>query len=290
MKMLEHYRAAVETRLNELLPQNESLYNNLTDAMRYSIMLGGKRIRPAIMLEFFGVCGGTEKGIIDAACALEMIHTYSLIHDDLPCMDNDDMRRGKPSCHKAFGEAAALLAGDALLTYAFETVSSINDIPAERVVKACAVLAQNAGAHGMIGGQVIDLESEGRQVPLSTVIKTYELKTGCLIKAAANIGCILGGASGEKCAAACKYAECIGLAFQIQDDILDRVGNEQLLGKPIGSDEENQKTTYLSVMGLDAAKQKVAELTASAKEALNVFGPRAENLANLADYLLNREF
>ncbi len=290
MKMLETHRVAVEERLKELLPQGESLYKNLTDAMSYSVMLGGKRIRPAIMLEFFKVCGGTVKGITDAACALEMIHTYSLIHDDLPCMDNDDMRRGKPSCHKAFGEANALLAGDALLTYAFETIGSIEDIPAERVVKAALVLAQNAGVHGMIGGQVIDLESEGKAVPLSTVLKTYELKTGCLIKAAAHIGCILAGAGAEQCAAACKYAECVGLAFQIKDDILDRIGNEKLLGKPVGSDEENEKSTYLSIKGLEAAKERVEELTNSAKKALEIFGDSAKNLADLADYLLSREY
>lgn len=182
MKHFDDLVKEINNRLSELLGHKNGEYTAVADAMEYSTEIGGKRLRPAILLEFYSICGGGAAGALDFACALEMIHTYSLIHDDLPCMDNDDMRRGKPACHIAFGEANALLAGDGLLTYAFETAASAQGIEPSALVKAMGVLAQRAGAHGMIGGQEIDLRIEGKDVPLETVIAMYKMKTGALYK------------------------------------------------------------------------------------------------------------
>lgn len=260
----------------------------MLDAMAYSLSNGGKRIRPMLVLEFCRVCGGDYKAALPLAIGLEMIHTYSLIHDDLPCMDNDDMRRGKPSSHKVYGEANALLAGDSLLTFAFETVLSA-DIDADKKAKAALELAKAAGASGMIGGQVMDLANEAKTASLDEIIITERLKTGALIKAAATMGCIAAGADEEQIRAAQTYCENIGLAFQIVDDILDVTSDEETLGKPIGSDSENGKSTFVSLLGLEESARYARELTAQAKAALNIFGREGDFLSELADKLSERK-
>ena len=227
-------------------------------AMRYSLLDAGKRLRAALVLEFGRMSDADPEGAMSLACAVEMVHAYSLIHDDLPCMDNDDFRRGKPSCHKAFGEANALLAGDGLLTLAFETAASAK-LPESARLEAVRILSQAAGVAGMIGGQVIDLESEGRQISAELLDSLYALKTGALLRAAAALGCIAGNAPQAIHSAADAYATAYGLAFQITDDILDVVGDAEKLGKPVGSDGENRKTTYVTLFGIDGARQRAAE-------------------------------
>lgn len=288
----KEYITMIDRKLAEYLPEEDLMQADLLHAMRYSLLAGGKRIRPILVLDFCRICGGEEKNALPFACAVEMIHTYSLIHDDLPCMDDDDMRRGRPSNHKVFGESMALLAGDGLLTLAFETMLSeetIRLVGAERAAKAAGILAAAAGAHGMIGGQVIDLMSEGRVIPLDTLKKMDECKTGALIVAAAKMGCILGGATEEQLAAAENYARAIGVAFQIVDDILDVTGNTETLGKPIGSDRENDKCTYVTLMGLENAKKAVDNLTLEAVDSLACFGRDANYLIELAKKLAERQ-
>ncbi len=260
----------------------------MLEAMSYSLKNGGKRIRPMIALEFCRVCGGNPERALPFAIALEMIHTYSLIHDDLPCMDDDDMRRGKPSSHKVFGEANALLAGDGLLTLAFETVLSAPDMSAAQKAAAGLALAKAAGCAGMIAGQVMDLENENKKVALDDVTHTDRLKTGELIMAAASMGCIAADADEERIRAARQYCADIGLAFQIVDDILDVTSSTEILGKPVGSDGENQKSTYVSLLGLEESKALANKLTERAKEALSVFGDEKEFLIMLADRLADR--
>ena len=258
-------------------------------AMDYSLGNGGKRIRPMLTLEFCRVCGGDFKKAVPFALGAEMIHTYSLIHDDLPCMDNDDMRRGKPSSHKAFGEANALLAGDSLLTLAFETVLSAEGVDADKKARAGFELAKAAGCSGMIAGQVMDLANEGKAAPLEDIRATDRLKTGEMIRVSALLGCIAAGADDEKIKAAERYCENIGLAFQIVDDVLDVTSDSETLGKPVGSDKENGKSTYVSLLGLEESIRFARELTERAKEAVGIFGSEGEFLAELADRLLNRK-
>ncbi len=258
-------------------------------SMAYSLENGGKRIRPMLTLEFCRVCGGDYMRAIPLAVAVEMIHTYSLIHDDLPCMDDDDMRRGKPSSHKVFGEANALLAGDSLLTLAFETVLSANGISGDAKAKAGLELAKAAGCSGMIAGQVMDLANEGKAASLDEVKATDRRKTGELIKVSAVLGCIAADADEEKTKAAENYCENIGLAFQIVDDILDVTSDEETLGKPIGSDSENEKSTYVSLLGLEESSRYASELTENAKKSLEIFGDEGEFLLELADRLSNRK-
>lgn len=263
--------------------------SEMLKAMAYSLSNGGKRIRPMLTLEFCRVCGGDFKKAIPFSLAAEMIHTYSLIHDDLPCMDDDDVRRGKPSSHKVFGEANALLAGDALLTLAFETVLAAEGVSAEAKARAGLELAKAAGCSGMIAGQVMDLANEGKSAPLDAVKETDRLKTGEMIRVSCVMGCIVAGADNEKIKAAEIYSGNIGLAFQIVDDILDVTSDEQTLGKPIGSDSENEKSTYVSLLGLEKSAEYAEKLTAEAKEALNIFGGEGEFLAQLADKLASRK-
>lgn len=260
----------------------------MLDAMSYSLSNGGKRIRPVLTLEFCRLCGGNYADAIPFAIGVEMIHTYSLIHDDLPCMDNDDMRRGKPSSHKVYGEANALLAGDGLLTLAFETVLSAK-ISADKKAMAALELAKAAGVSGMIGGQVMDLSNEGKRVSLDEIKATDRLKTGEMIRVAAVMGCIAAGADSEKIAAAEKYCENIGLAFQIVDDILDVTSDDVTLGKPVGSDSENLKSTYVSHLGVEKSDEYARELTEKAKSALDIFGSEGEFLSELADRLSERK-
>lgn len=288
--ILTNGKRIVEAKLDELLVCKSKKYKTLVEAMQYSTSSGGKRLRPALLLEFYRICGGKHvDSAAHFAAALEMIHTYSLIHDDLPCMDNDEMRRGKPSCHIAFGEDTALLAGDALLTKAFNAAATASQIEAPFVVRGIELLSYFAGVDGMVGGQVIDLAIENSSPSLDTVVEMYSLKTGALIVAAAQIGCILAGADEEKVSAAVKFAQKIGFAFQIVDDILDITSTQEELGKPIGSDEKNNKSTYVSLVGLEKAEKDVVSLTEEAISALAIFGEDAAPLCELARELTVRK-
>ncbi|NLA76257.1 MAG: polyprenyl synthetase family protein [Clostridiales bacterium] len=260
----------------------------VAQAMRYTLESGGKRIRPVLTLEFAESCGGKLFDALPFACAVEYVHTYSLIHDDLPCMDDDDLRRGRASCHKVYGEANALLAGDGLLTLAFSAIA-FSEASADRIKTAVAALSHYAGIDGMIGGQAIDLYNEGKNADIESLGRMDALKTGALITAACELGCIAAGAGDAQTAAAKEYASCVGLAFQIKDDILDVTGDVAVLGKKTGSDGCNDKSTYVSLLGLDECSRTVEELTERAVSALDVFGGRAEKLKALAVYLAERE-
>lgn len=287
--MFEGYIKSIEQKLKEVLSLKECEYSHLLEAMAYSAEAGGKRIRPCLLMEFMRVAGGNPEDALNFAVSLEMIHTYSLIHDDLPCMDDDDMRRGKPSCHIKFGEATALLAGDALLTDAFRVALSTENLPFDRVCRAARVLSECAGSDGMIGGQVIDLKYEDKKADLEVIKELYLLKTGGLLKAAASIGCILAGATDTEITSAVEFAEKIGLAFQIRDDILDVISTEEELGKPIGSDSESQKSTYVSLVGLEQAQNDVQKFTDDAIAAISIFGDNADNLRQFALALVGRK-
>lgn len=277
----------VENSLLSYIPDAKDGQFSVAEAMRYSLINGGKRIRPVLALEFARACGGSRDDCLPLACALEYIHTYSLIHDDLPCMDNDDLRRGKPSCHKQFDEATALLAGDALLTHAFEIVSDC-DLSDDKKVTAISLLSQNSGVAGMIGGQVIDLLFEQGNPALKELLTVYKLKTGALISAACLLGCISAGASSEQLSAASKFAYSLGIAFQIQDDILDIIGDQDKLGKPVGSDADNSKKTYASIVGIEKSRQDVKRLTDNAVGQLAFFED-TEFIEQLAYKLVSRE-
>lgn len=261
--------------------------DEVSEAMLYSLKNGGKRVRPMLVLEFCRVCGGDVQAALPFACAVEMIHTYSLVHDDLPCMDDDDFRRGMPSCHKQYGEATALLAGDGLLTLAFSVLSKAV-LSAEKKIEAVKVLADCAGHLGMIGGQTMDLAHEGQKITLEQLRRTDALKTGRLIRCACALGCIAAGADGEMRKAAQKYADSIGLAFQIVDDLLDITSTAEELGKPVGSDEENEKSTYPALLGMEKSVQLVDELTAEAVDSLKIFGDNSRFLADYAVRLSKR--
>ena len=283
------YKPIIENRIDELLPETNSPYNEVVKASRYSLKLGGKRIRPIIMMEFCRLFSGEYKNALDFAIALEMIHTYSLIHDDLPCMDNDDFRRGKPSCHKAFSEDMALLAGDALLTETFSLAANA-DVDDSVKVKAVLTLSQMAGFSGMLGGQVIDLSFVKNTPDLEALCDMYARKTGCLLRAAAIIGATVGGANEVDVNNADLFAQKVGLAFQIIDDILDVVADPELLGKPVGSDDKNQKTTFVSLLGLEGAKKEAKKLTDEALLILDGFNGNTEKMKAITKYLLDRNF
>ena len=281
----------IEAALNSFVPETDALYKTVTNAMRYSLLDGGKRVRAVLTLEFCKLCGGTEDMAMPFACAVEMIHAYSLIHDDLPCMDNDDMRRGKPSNHKVFGENYALLAGDGLQTKAFETALSAKAFAAagvENAAKAAAVLAQCAGEYGMVGGQCIDLETENKEVALDTLYAKDTGKTANLIMAACMMGCIAAGADEKLVEAAKLYALKMGLAFQIRDDILDVTGSAEELGKNIGIDAQNGRCTYVSLLGLEKAQAMVEVYTAESLHALEVFDGDTAFLRDFAVRLASR--
>ncbi len=280
---MNRYIDIINEALLQYLPDSDDV---VSQAMRYSVENGGKRIRPSLLLAFCDICSGDVKKALPFACALEMIHTYSLIHDDLPCMDDDDMRRGKPSCHVVFGYEYALLAGDALLTLAFETAMKA-ELPAPLVIEATKELAKAAGWAGMVGGQVVDLQNEGKVVGIEDVVRMYNLKTGELIRAACVIGCILAGAS-DKIPYAALFAHNIGLSFQIVDDILDLTGDAETLGKPVGSDEDNEKCTYVSLNGIEESKRVVEQLTLEAKSVLDKFDKDTTMLKAFADAMRDR--
>lgn len=288
-RQLDAHRVQVEEWLRDCFREREPR-GDLYDAMCYSLMAGGKRIRPVLLMETCRICGGDPISVLPFAGAIEMIHTYSLIHDDLPCMDDDDLRRGRPTNHKVYGEATAVLAGDGLLTAAFEFMLDPSvTLPPERVLEAAGILARAAGGCGMVGGQVLDMAGEGHSLGLREVEELQRLKTGALIVAAAEMGCVLAGGTAEQRKAVCRYAERIGLAFQIQDDILDVVGDEATLGKPVGSDAKSEKNTFVTLKGLDACRDLVGKLTREAVEALSCFGPDGEGLCWLAQSLASRE-
>ncbi len=285
---LKTYSALVDAGLERYFPREDCRHSAIYDACRYSLLGGGKHIRAALLLEFYRLCGGSTEDALPFACGLEMIHTYSLVHDDLPCMDNDDFRRGKPSNHKVYGETLATLAGDALLNRAFETMLWQETVPAERAMRAAAYLSRCSGVQGMIGGQVQDLAMEGKPACVEQLREMVSLKTGALIRAACVGGVLLAGGDERLQKAAETYADAIGLAFQIRDDILDVTGDQALLGKAVGSDIANEKTTFVSVCGLEACRGMVRDLTLQALEAAETFADHAF-LKNLALWLAKRE-
>lgn len=287
-KVLSGWRDTIEKRLDELTLKPEGLpYPKIHEAMRYSLLDAGKRLRPVLTLEFCRACGGEPLNALDCACAVEMIHTYSLIHDDLPCMDDDDLRRGKPSCHAQFDEATAMLAGDALQALAAQTIAQCTTASPEALLNSCAELARLAGAVGMVGGQELDLCSEGHRIDAETLLALVAGKTCALIEAACVIGCHIAGASAEQLEAARKFAYEFGVAFQIIDDILDVTSTAEVLGKPIMSDEENDKSTYVSIFGIEKARELAAAHTEEAISALGAFSDN-EFLAALAKWQLER--
>ena len=288
---MKNYIPMIEKALDACIPDGDHAEQKLIDAVRYSLKLPGKRVRPALTLAFCELCGGKAEDALPFACAVEMIHTYSLIHDDLPCMDNDDFRRGKPSNHKVYGEDIALLAGDALQSMAFAAMldaPAVEEVGADRAARAARVLALKSGLLGMVGGQTIDLMSEGTQIPLAVLREMDEKKTACLIEAACMMGCICAGAADAEIAAAERYAHAVGVAFQIVDDILDQTSTTEELGKPVGSDNENEKSTYVGLLGIDECRRTVDALTAEAIAALDVFAGDAAELADFARALANR--
>ena len=286
--VLNEYKTLIDEYLAKTFSDKDYEYREVLEAMEYSVRAGGKRIRSILTLEFAKLCQTPVEDILPIACAVELVHTYSLIHDDLPCMDDDDMRRGQPSCHIQFGEATALLAGDGLLTMAFEliTKSNLNDTAKINAVK---ILSSCAGVHGMIGGQVIDLAHEGKSVTLEQLDTINLLKTSALIESACLMGCV--ATDDEKIVEIARtYARKLGLAFQITDDILDVRGDANLLGKPIGSDADNLKDTYVSILGIEECENIADRLTSEACEALIGVSEDVEFLTSLARYLCKRNY
>ena len=290
LELILHRNATMtEDAMRKYYTEDEDI-RVLLDSERYSLFAGGKRIRPTLTLEFCRLFGGEDAAALPFACAVEMIHTYSLIHDDLPCMDDDDLRRGKPTNHKVFGESTALLAGDSLLTGAFEVAASNTAAGAETSAMAVAYLASSAGRYGMVGGQIMDLEGEHKTLTLDELLKLHSLKTGALISAAAVLGALAAGVSFTD---ACMedvvtYAENIGLAFQIVDDILDQTGDAEALGKNVGVDAERQKNTFLSFYTVEQAQFYADRLTQDAISAIRKY-PDSETLCALAEWLATRK-
>ncbi len=286
---LEARRLMVEEALEVALPQQDGPETRVVEAMRYSLFAGGKRLRPILCLAASEAVGGNLKAAMPAGCALEMIHTYSLIHDDLPAMDDDDLRRGKPTNHKVFGEAIAVLAGDGLLTEAFVLLSDYNSLLPERAVQVIGVIAEAASYRGMVGGQVVDILSQNKRAELETVQQMHSRKTAALIAAATESGALSGKGSEAQVAALARYGRAIGLAFQIADDILDIEGDTELLGKTTGADEARGKVTYPAAVGLERSRQAANEMVNDALAALEEFDDRANPLRSLANYIITRK-
>lgn len=282
---LEEYMLRCVAQMQE---ETDMPLDMLYDAMRHSLSAGGKRIRPVLIYEFCRICGGTMEQADAAACAMEMTHTSSLIFDDLPAMDNDDMRRGKPSCHKAFGEAAAILAGDALIVAPFRILANHPALTPAQKIELISVLSEREGANGMIGGQLMDMQFETQEQVTADQLETMCLgKTGALMEASCKMGCICGGGTPEQQQAAAAYGRAVGLAFQMIDDILDVTSTAELLGKPIGSDAQEDKKTFVTVLGIEEAQKCAQELTSYAHAQLDVF-ENTEFLHALTDALLVR--
>ncbi|SHE62706.1 polyprenyl synthetase family protein [Desulforamulus putei] len=287
---LKQWSRQVDDALNDYLPPADAYPATIHEAMRYSVFAGGKRLRPILVLAAAKAVGGSTDKVMPVACALELIHTYSLVHDDLPAMDNDDFRRGRPTSHKVYGEAMAILTGDALLTIAFELIARCGEqCPAEAVNRVTLEIAQAAGSRGLIGGQVVDLLSENKQIEAPVLEYIHRHKTGALFRAAVRAGAILGGATAVQLEALTTYAEQMGLAFQIKDDLLDIEGDETKIGKPVGSDVKNKKVTYPSLYGLEKAREMAAAAAREATEALKIFGAEAEFLRSMMHFIINRD-
>jgi geranylgeranyl diphosphate synthase type II len=288
---LEERRGLINRALEAYLPQVRGPAFRVTQAMHYSLFVGGKRLRPILCLAAAEAVGGDVGEALPAACALEMIHTYSLIHDDLPAMDDDDLRRGQPTCHKQYDEATAILAGDGLLTEAFRTLAGAADKYVGReavLLEVINLMAAAAGYQGMVGGQMLDLLAEGRQVTLKELETIHRHKTGALLTAAVRAGALTGGGNRFEVTALTTYGEKFGLAFQITDDLLDVEGETAEMGKAAGMDEKRQKATYPAVLGLEATREWAKRLVAEALAALEPFQAKAEPLRQLAQYLLVR--
>lgn len=291
-KKLNRKIRLADEALDKYLPAESTMPPTVHKAMRYSVFAGGKRLRPILVMAAAEAVGGRDEDVLPAACALEMIHTYSLIHDDLPAMDNDDFRRGRPTNHKVFGEAMAILAGDGLLTVAFEVLaqqSSAAGIAPDLVLKVIGEVAVAAGTLGMIGGQVADMEAMNRQVSAELLNYIHTHKTGALCRAAVRSGAILGGANPGELEALTGYAENLGLAFQITDDILDIEGDPAKIGKDVGSDQRNQKATFPAIYGLEESKAMAEQTVSKALQALECFGPEADLLRDIVRYILARD-
>ena len=288
---LDKHLQAIEQALPGYLPETSGRAGVVAEAMHYACAAGGKRLRPVLVLEWMRLCGGEAEKALPFACALEMIHSYSLVHDDLPCMDNSPMRRGKPSAHAAYGETMALLAGDGLLNRAFEVCldpMNSSGLKSENILRATYLLGTAAGFDGMIGGQTIDLANEGKRIDEDTLRELHRKKTGALLVAACQLGAVLADADEAGVSAAETYGAHLGLCFQIIDDVLDATAPADQLGKPVGADEFNEKTTYVSLFGLDGAVEMARQETAAALDALSGFGQEANDLRALTEALLTR--
>ena len=282
----------IEDILQKYLPEQTGYQKVIMEAMEYSLMAGGKRLRPMLMRESFELFGGKGKRIEPFMAAIEMIHTYSLVHDDLPAMDNDDYRRGRKTTHVVYGEDMGILAGDALLNYAFETACTAFELEPEnslRIGRALKILADKAGIYGMIGGQVVDVKESGRRITGDVLDFIYRLKTGALIEASVMVGAVLAGASDEEVSKIEEIAGKVGMAFQIQDDILDVTSTTEMLGKPVHSDEKNEKTTYVTLRGIDESREEVKRLTSEALDTLKGMQNEDMFLNELLEWLVYRE-
>ncbi len=281
----------VDKALEKLVPPGKTFPTSVHEAMRYSLFGGGKRVRPILAIAAAEAIGAKTADLLPVAGSLELIHTYSLIHDDLPAMDDDDLRRGRPTCHKVYGEATAILAGDGLLNMAFEVLSDprrVKAIPASRLVAIMKEISTASGAFGMIGGQVVDMESEGKDVDFATLEYIHTHKTGALIRAAVRVGALYAKAGTRQFKALTRYGEMAGLAFQIADDILDITGTEKEIGKDVGSDVKKGKKTYPSFYGLQESRTRALEVAGKAVQALEDFDRKADPLRELAKYIVNR--
>lgn len=286
------YRAQeIEKLIQRYLPEEKGYQKTILEAMNYSMLAGGKRLRPMLMIETYKLFAGSSKSIEPFAAAIEMIHTYSLVHDDLPAMDNDEYRRGKKTTHSVYGEAMGILAGDALLNYAYETAATAFSLDTDHAAdaKAFQILTKKAGVYGMVGGQTVDVESEGQEISRDKLDFIYRLKTGALIEASMLIGAVLAKATEEEQQIIEKVAGEVGLAFQIQDDILDVTSTLEVLGKPIGSDEKNHKATYVAFEGIEKAKEEVERLSADAMDQIASLSEKNPFLIELLRYLIHRE-
>ena len=290
---LDERRGSIEVALDRALPSENAWPETIHRAVRYSLFAGGKRIRPILVLASAEAVGGAREDALPLACAVEMIHTYSLIHDDLPAMDDDDLRRGRPTNHKVYGEAIAILAGDALLTQAFQHLAQLpenaSEIAVRRRLKATAILAEACGTTGLVGGQVMDLESEGQAIPADALERLHRAKTGALLSACVRGGAVLGGATIEQLERLTRYASAVGLVFQIVDDILDVTESAAQLGKTAGKDVQAQKATYVSVHGIERARVMAADLLQEALDSLAPLGERASLLAGIAHLIVERK-
>ncbi len=281
----------IEKLIQRYLPEEKGYQKTILEAMNYSMLAGGKRLRPMLMIETYKLFAGSSKSIEPFAAAIEMIHTYSLVHDDLPAMDNDEYRRGKKTTHSVYGEAMGILAGDALLNYAYETAATAFSLDTDHVAdaKAFQILTKKAGVYGMVGGQTVDVESEGQEISRDKLDFIYRLKTGALIEASMLIGAVIAKATEEEQQIIEKVAGEVGLAFQIQDDILDVTSTLEVLGKPIGSDEKNHKATYVAFEGIEKAKEEVERLSADAMDQIASLSEKNPFLIELLRYLIHRE-